>query len=143
MTPEPLLTILHRELTRAADPAKAPTMQAYMKSAMPYLGVSAPVMRAVCKRVFAGVDLPTRDAFYAAVLAIWRGAQHREERYTAIELSGHRSARAMDLGEIVEDQREQLRLAFSCAEIAKWTILSSSLILPRQTSAICSRANLP
>ena len=33
------------ELGSIADPVRAPQMQAYMKSAMPYLGVPAPLMR--------------------------------------------------------------------------------------------------
>ena len=44
---------LRRSLRAAADPAKAPAMQAYMKSAMPYLGVPATPLRAVCKEAFA------------------------------------------------------------------------------------------
>jgi hypothetical protein len=43
-----LFIALRRELCRVADPAKAPLMRAYMKSSMPYLGVSAPLLRAVC-----------------------------------------------------------------------------------------------
>ena len=34
-------------LRAAADPTRAPQMQAYMKSAMPYLGVPVPAVRAV------------------------------------------------------------------------------------------------
>jgi len=62
-------------------------MQAYMKSAMPYYGVSSPRMRLVCRSVFAGVDFPTADAWRRAVLSIWRRASHREERYAAIALT--------------------------------------------------------
>ena len=48
--------VLLEELVAAADPARAPAMQAYMKSAMPCLGVSAVPLRAACKRVFAGLS---------------------------------------------------------------------------------------
>jgi 3-methyladenine DNA glycosylase AlkD len=65
-------------------------MQAYAKSAMPYLGVTAVPLRKVCREVFAGVDLPTAPAWRRAVLALWRGARYREERYGAIELTGVR-----------------------------------------------------
>jgi 3-methyladenine DNA glycosylase AlkD len=82
------------ELKAVADPSRAPAMQAYMKSAMPYLGVSAVPLRAACKRVFAGLDYPTADEWRADVLAVWRGAQFREQRYAAIELSGIAAARA-------------------------------------------------
>ncbi len=67
-------------------------MQAYMKSAMPYHGVSASLLRQTCKTLFADVDLSTEEAWRVQVLELWRGATHREERYAAIELSGHRRA---------------------------------------------------
>jgi 3-methyladenine DNA glycosylase AlkD len=81
-------------LAEAADPAKAPQMQAYMKSAMPYLGVSAPALRRVCKAVFAPIQLSTAAAWQSAALSLWRGARFREERYAAVELTGDRRARA-------------------------------------------------
>jgi 3-methyladenine DNA glycosylase AlkD len=91
--PASLGEILHDRLKETADPARAPGMQAYMKSAMPYLGVSAVPMRAVCKALFAGLAWPDSAAWRKDVLAIWRGAGFREERYAAIELTGVRAAR--------------------------------------------------
>jgi 3-methyladenine DNA glycosylase AlkD len=88
-----LAEMLRARLAEAADPARAPGMQAYMKSAMPYLGVSAVPMRAVCKALFAGLTWPDSAAWQAEVLAIWRGAEFREERYAAVELTGVRAAR--------------------------------------------------
>lgn len=83
-----LLTRLRAALREVADPARAPAMQAYMKSSMPYHGVPTPVLRALCKQVFADVELPSAEAWRRQVLAIWRGAEFREERYAAIELTG-------------------------------------------------------
>jgi 3-methyladenine DNA glycosylase AlkD len=68
-------------------------MQAYMKSDMPYLGVSAVPLRAVCKTIFADCDYPASVDWQGDVLALWRGARFREERYAAIELTGIRAAR--------------------------------------------------
>ena len=82
-----LLSTLRRELAAAGDPARAIGMRAYMKSVMPYYGVSSPRMRLVCRSVFAGVDFPTSDAWRQAVLSTWRRASHREERYAAIALT--------------------------------------------------------
>ena len=48
-----LIAALKRELQAAANPAKAPDMQAYMKSTMPYYGVQTPALRAITKSVFA------------------------------------------------------------------------------------------
>ena len=77
-------------LRRVADPAKAAPMQAYAKSTMPYLGVTAVPIRKVCREVFADVEFPTAAAWRRAVLGLWRGARFREERYCAIELAGIR-----------------------------------------------------
>ncbi|MBO9602076.1 MAG: DNA alkylation repair protein [Novosphingobium sp.] len=80
-------------LADIAEPARAPAMQAYMKSAMPYLGVSSVPRRRLCKALFAGLEWPSSAAWQAEVLAVWRGAEFREERYCAIELCALRSAR--------------------------------------------------
>jgi 3-methyladenine DNA glycosylase AlkD len=87
-----LADTVRAKLNEVADPTRAAGMQAYMKSAMPYLGVSTVPLRQVCKSVFAGLTWPDGAAWQAEVLAIWRGARHREERYAAIELTGVRAA---------------------------------------------------
>jgi 3-methyladenine DNA glycosylase AlkD len=84
---------LRAALRDAADPARAPAMQAYMKSAMPYLGISTVPRRALCRELFVGLAWPDSAAWRAEVLGVWRGAKFREERYCAIELSGVRAAR--------------------------------------------------
>jgi 3-methyladenine DNA glycosylase AlkD len=103
-----LAETLRAKLTEAADPARAPGMQAYMKSAMPYLGVSAVPMRQACKAAFAGLAWPDAAAWQADVLAIWRGAQYREERYAAIELTGVRAARAFQRIHALEMYEEMI-----------------------------------
>lgn len=80
-------------LAPIADPARAPQMQAYMKSAMPYLGVTAPKLRAALREVFAAYPFASAAAWRADVLALWRTATVREERYAAIQLTGHRAAK--------------------------------------------------
>jgi 3-methyladenine DNA glycosylase AlkD len=83
----PLVTSIRRGLAEAADPRRAPGMQAYMKSAMPYRGVPTPAQRAIYRRLFAEHSLETESAWRRAVLALWREAAFREERYAAIELA--------------------------------------------------------
>ncbi len=80
------------ELRKVADPVRAPQMQAYMKSAMPYLGVTAPLMRKACKAVFRDLEFTDAGVWRDAVLALWRAAKYREERYAAVELTGVRQA---------------------------------------------------
>lgn len=72
-----------------ADPEKAPWMQAYMKSAMPYLGVQATEFRKACRLTFADHRLESFEAWRDIVLELFRGARYREERYAAIELAGY------------------------------------------------------
>jgi len=87
-----LLDRLRAALRDAADPSRAPAMQAYMKSAMPFHGVPTPTLRKVCRTVFADVPLANAALWQAQVLALWRDARFREERYAALELAGHRRA---------------------------------------------------
>jgi 3-methyladenine DNA glycosylase AlkD len=89
----PLLVEVRRELSREGDPARAKAMQAYMKSEMRFHGVPAPQMRAICKRVLSAYEIGRPGTWRNDVLALWRGAQFREERYAAIELTSDRRAR--------------------------------------------------
>ena len=85
-----LIDDLRTALARHADPAKAPAQQAYMKSAMPYRGLTAPVLRAAVRPVLAAHPLGDRAAWEATARALWDEAGFREDRYTAIALLGHR-----------------------------------------------------
>ncbi|WP_049564617.1 DNA alkylation repair protein [Nonomuraea sp. SBT364] len=76
-------------LREAAEPGKAAAMQSYMKSPMPFLGVQAGPRRTALKRVFAEHRLDTAPEWRRAVLGLWREAEYREERYAAVQLSGH------------------------------------------------------
>lgn len=89
-----LLLRVRRELRRVGNPRRAIGAQAYMKSAMPYHGLSAPLLRATCKRIFSQTELPSRSEWRAHVLDLWRGAKFREERYAAIALAGDKRAAA-------------------------------------------------
>jgi len=85
-----LIRHLRRELRAAADPVRAPQMRAYMKSTMPYYGIASTPLRAICRGVFDAHPLPSFEAWRDTVLELWRGASHREERYAAVALTGHR-----------------------------------------------------
>jgi 3-methyladenine DNA glycosylase AlkD len=92
-SPAPTLLAVRAALLEVAVPENAPAMAAYMKSAMPFHGVSAPALRRVCKRVFADLPLPSATAWRRAALSLWHGASFREERYAAVELTGLPRAR--------------------------------------------------
>jgi 3-methyladenine DNA glycosylase AlkD len=88
-----LVGTIRRALAEAADPAKAPQMQAYMKSAMPYRGVSSPVLKRLCREVFTTCPLATAAEWQRVVLELWREATFREERYAAVLLTQTRACR--------------------------------------------------
>ena len=82
-------TAVRRALREAAEPEKAATMRAYMKSDMPFLGVQAVPRRAALRRVFSAHRIDTAPEWRRTVLSLWREAEYREERYAAIELTGY------------------------------------------------------
>jgi 3-methyladenine DNA glycosylase AlkD len=98
-----LVEDLRNRLRAAADPAKAPAMQAYMKSALPYRGVPSPVARRLFREALAAHVLPDRATWLATVHELWDGAAYREEHYAALAVvrdrryAGHRDAAALPL----------------------------------------------
>ena len=62
-----------------------------MKSAMPYRGVSAPLLKQVCRDAFKVHPLVTGAEWQRVVLDLWRHAEFREERYAAVLLTQARS----------------------------------------------------
>lgn len=98
-----LVSDVRAALTAVADPAKAVPMQAYMRSAMPYLGVQTPKRRAAIRPVAARWQPASFGEWEQGVWAVFDGAGHREERYAALDLAllrrfaGYRDARAMPL----------------------------------------------
>jgi 3-methyladenine DNA glycosylase AlkD len=90
-----LVAALRDGLGEIGDPAAAPGMQAYMKSAMPFRGVPTPARRRLVRDVLA-VHGPPQDraTWLAVVRELWDGAGYREERYVALDLCAHRSARS-------------------------------------------------
>lgn len=86
-----LVVAVRQVLAEQADPAKAPQMQAYMKSALPYRGIRLPAVRTLARAVFVAHPLPDRASWVATVRELWDDAAYREERYAAIALTGHRT----------------------------------------------------
>lgn len=87
----PLAVAARAGLADLADLAKAPDMQAYMKSEMPFRGVPKPARAQLARRLFAEHPLPDRETWLAVVRTLWHEAEYREERYLAIDLTGHRT----------------------------------------------------
>jgi len=88
-----LLLTLRSEFKRVADPERAPAMQQYMKSSMPYHGVPATLLRQVCRQTFADLEFDDAQSWQESVLHIFRNARFREEWYAAIELCEWKKAK--------------------------------------------------
>jgi 3-methyladenine DNA glycosylase AlkD len=102
VTAAELVDSIRFALRDAADPSLAPGQQAYMKSAMPYLGVTLPTTRRLTTQSARAVD--DADELRLAATMLWREATHREERYAATTLIGLRPLRArLDMLDLHEE----------------------------------------
>jgi 3-methyladenine DNA glycosylase AlkD len=84
---------LRAELSAAGDPARAEAQRRYMRSTMPYHGLSAPELRALLRPHLASFSPRDRADWEHTVRSWWDGATHREEWYAAIAVARHRTAR--------------------------------------------------
>ena len=91
---------VHRDLVAAvrdvleqrADPERAAGQQRYMKSALPYHGLSTPDLRAALTPLLRdpAFAMASREQWAATIRSLWAGATHREHWYAAIALARHR-----------------------------------------------------
>ena len=78
-------------LAQAADPAKAPAMQAYMKTDMPFYGVQTAGRTGIFRDLVREYRPDTADSYRELVLALWN-LDHREEKYIALGVARHFNA---------------------------------------------------
>lgn len=78
-----------------ADPERAEGQQRYMKSALPYFGLTTAVFRPTMTAILRdpALALRSREQWEATIRALWFGATHREQWYAAIALARHRAYR--------------------------------------------------
>ncbi|EID55810.1 DNA alkylation repair protein [Saccharomonospora xinjiangensis] len=86
-----VVTAVRDGLAALADPRSAPAMQRYMKSDMPFRGVRTPQRRGLARRITRELPFRDRNTWLQTVLRLWDDATYREERYVAIDLTGHRA----------------------------------------------------
>jgi 3-methyladenine DNA glycosylase AlkD len=103
-----LLHKLRKAMRQAGDPVRAAAQQAYMKSAMPYYGISTTALRALCKAAYTEVQIETAEKWQGQVLDIWRNARFREERYAAIGLTGDKRFRPFQTPAAVKMYEEMI-----------------------------------
>jgi 3-methyladenine DNA glycosylase AlkD len=93
-----LIEALRDSFAAHADPARAASMQAYMKSALPFHGIPAPLRRRLQAAAVRAHPLPDTRTLAATMRTLWRQARTREERYGAMELARvGTSAKLLDL----------------------------------------------
>ncbi len=90
---EELIAAIRSGLAAVGDAAKAPEMQAYMKSTMSFRGVQTPARTKLMRGILAAWTPRDRATWEETVRSLWDGAAFREERYAAIDVCAHRSAR--------------------------------------------------
>lgn len=96
-----LVASVRDALASAGDPGRAVDQQRYMKSAMPYRGISSPDLTALLRPLLRGWEPDGRGRWEATVRALWDGATHREEWYAALAIARHRRAQPwLDAGSV-------------------------------------------
>lgn len=83
---ESLIAALRAAFAAHADAAQAAPMQAYMKSALPFYGIAAPLRRRLTAEAVKAHPATDTAALARTMRALWCGARFREERYAAVEL---------------------------------------------------------
>jgi 3-methyladenine DNA glycosylase AlkD len=90
-----LVGAVRAALEHHRDPDRAAGQQRYMKSTMPYLGLTSPQLRRVLAPLLAdpGLRMASREQWEETIDALWQSATHREQWYAAIALARHRTYR--------------------------------------------------
>ena len=87
-----LIDAVCRALAAQGDPVRATGQQRYMRSALPFHGVTMPQVRTLTRALLTDDTLApdSPEEWRATVRALWDTATHREERYAAQEVLAHR-----------------------------------------------------
>lgn len=85
-----LVAQVRAALAAAGNPERAATQQAYMKSTLPYHGITSGELKALLRPILADHRIDDRQTWEATVRELWDGATHREQRYAATALLVHR-----------------------------------------------------
>lgn len=89
-----LVAAVRGVLANAGDPERAASQQTYMKSEMPYRGITSPELRKLLAPLLREYRPTGRRSHEITVRTLWDGATHREEWYAAIAVARHRRARS-------------------------------------------------
>jgi 3-methyladenine DNA glycosylase AlkD len=78
-------------LLAGADAERAAGQQRYMKSALPYAGLTSPRLKAALTPLLRDprLRMESREQWQATIEQLWRTATHREQWYAALALARH------------------------------------------------------
>lgn len=116
-----LIEALRARFAANADPAAAGPMQAYMKSALPFHGIPAPLRRRLMADAVREHPCPDTATLAATMRRLWREARFREEWYAAQELARvgpHRKLLTPELLPVYEQMIVQSAWWDCCDEIS-------------------------
>jgi 3-methyladenine DNA glycosylase AlkD len=78
-----IIAFVQHELTARADPRKAASMAAYMKTSMPFYGVAKPDRDLIHRELKKRFPVSSQQEYKRAVIGLWK-LPHREEKYFAL-----------------------------------------------------------
>ena len=73
-----------------ADPEKAEAQRAYMKSSLPFYGISSPDLRVALREPLRAHRLASFEDWEGAIRMLWDTALHREDWYAALAIAEYR-----------------------------------------------------
>jgi len=85
-----LVAAVRAALDRVGDEGRARDQQRYMKSRLPYRGLTSPQLRTLLRPVLAEHRIGHRGDWESAARELWEGARYREEWYATLGLIRHR-----------------------------------------------------
>ncbi|MFN8526217.1 MAG: DNA alkylation repair protein [Chloroflexota bacterium] len=89
-----LIAAVRAALADLGDPSRALGMRAYLKSEMLCYGVRLPDQRRAYRALLKAHPPGTAEEWRDTILALWREADHREDRYAALYIAGDRAFQA-------------------------------------------------
>jgi 3-methyladenine DNA glycosylase AlkD len=89
-TPEALIQDMRMAMEALADPDRAEAQRAYMKSPLPFYGISSPDLRTALRDPLRTHRLASFADWERAIRTLWDTAGHREEWYAALAIVQYR-----------------------------------------------------
>ena len=108
---ETLVRTIRRELRSRKDATRARGAAAYMKVALPFLGVAMPEVRRIAKAAFRAQPIATLAEYRATVSELFFNAKHQEERYAALAVAAERGCRGFQRASVLPLYRSMITTA--------------------------------